>query len=53
MIYYARSLHIFIYSTIVSTALPKIGSDFNEMSIVAWVATSYMITFDAFRKCNH
>ncbi|KAI8876845.1 MFS general substrate transporter [Backusella circina FSU 941] len=36
-------------NTIVSTALPKIGSDFNEMSIVAWVATAYMITFDAFQ----
>lgn len=37
-------------STIVSTALPKIGSDFNQMSIVSWVATAYILTFDAFRK---
>lgn len=38
------------YSTIVATSLPHIGSDFNRMSIVAWVATAYIITFDAFRK---
>jgi MFS family permease len=37
-------------STIVSTALPRIGSDFNQMSIVSWVATAYILTFDAFRK---
>ncbi|CAO3636332.1 unnamed protein product [Mucor fragilis] len=36
-------------NTIVATALPKIGSDFNQMSIVAWVATAYILTFDAFQ----
>ncbi|KAI7906628.1 major facilitator superfamily domain-containing protein [Cokeromyces recurvatus] len=36
-------------STIVSTALPRIGSDFNKMDIVAWVATAYILTFDAFQ----
>ncbi|KAG2192966.1 hypothetical protein INT47_005692 [Mucor saturninus] len=35
--------------TIVSTALPSIGSDFNQMSIVSWVATAYILTFDAFQ----
>lgn len=40
----------YIFSTIVSTALPRIGSDFNQMSIVSWVATAYILTFDAFRK---
>lgn len=40
------------YSTIISTALPRIGSDFNQMSIVSWVATAYILTFDAFRKMN-
>jgi hypothetical protein len=40
------------YSTIISTALPTIGSDFNQMSIVSWVATAYILTFDAFRKLN-
>ncbi|KAI8884005.1 MFS general substrate transporter [Backusella circina FSU 941] len=35
--------------TIVSTTLPRIGSEFNKMSIVAWVATSYILTFDAFQ----
>ena len=39
-----------VYSTIVSTALPRIGSDFNQMTIVSWVATAYILTFDAFRK---
>jgi hypothetical protein len=38
-----------LYSTIVSTAMPTIGSEFNQMSIVAWVATAYILTFDAFR----
>ncbi|CEP16105.1 hypothetical protein [Parasitella parasitica] len=36
-------------NTIVATALPKIGSDFEQMSIVAWVATAYILTFDAFQ----
>ncbi|RCH90859.1 hypothetical protein CU097_011261 [Rhizopus azygosporus] len=35
--------------TIISTALPRIGSDFNQMSIVSWVATAYILTFDAFQ----
>ncbi|KAI8074951.1 major facilitator superfamily domain-containing protein [Gongronella butleri] len=35
--------------TIVSTCLARIGSDFNEMDIVAWVATAYILTFDAFQ----
>ncbi|KAI8367779.1 major facilitator superfamily domain-containing protein [Blakeslea trispora] len=36
-------------STIVSTALPRIGSEFNQMTIVSWVATAYILTFDAFQ----
>ncbi|KAI8575503.1 hypothetical protein K450DRAFT_261509 [Umbelopsis ramanniana AG] len=35
--------------TIVSTAMPTIGSEFNQMSIVSWVATAYILTFDAFQ----
>ncbi|CAO3651421.1 unnamed protein product [Cunninghamella echinulata] len=35
--------------TIVSTCLPRIGSDFNQMSIVSWVATAYILTFDSFQ----
>ncbi|CEI89578.1 hypothetical protein RMCBS344292_03930 [Rhizopus microsporus] len=35
--------------TIVATALPTIGSDFNSMSIVSWVATAYILTFDSFQ----
>lgn len=29
--------------------MPTIGSEFNQMSIVSWVATAYILTFDAFR----
>ncbi|KAG0734724.1 hypothetical protein G6F57_003956 [Rhizopus arrhizus] len=36
-------------STIISTALPTIGSDFNQMTIVSWVATAYILTYDAFQ----
>ncbi|CAO3652066.1 unnamed protein product [Cunninghamella blakesleeana] len=35
--------------TIVSTILPHVGSEFNQMSIVAWIATAYILTFDAFQ----
>ncbi|KAH8548049.1 major facilitator superfamily domain-containing protein [Umbelopsis sp. PMI_123] len=35
--------------TIVATAMPTIGSEFNQMHIVAWVATAYILTFDAFQ----
>lgn len=33
-----------------STCLPRIGSDFQEFTIAAWVANSYILTFDSFRK---
>ncbi|KAI8142250.1 major facilitator superfamily domain-containing protein [Fennellomyces sp. T-0311] len=36
-------------STIISTSLPRIGSDFNQMSLVAWVSTAYLLTFDGFQ----
>ncbi|KAI9351882.1 major facilitator superfamily domain-containing protein [Pilaira anomala] len=36
-------------STIVAPALPRIGSDFNQMTVVSWVATSYILTFDVFQ----
>ncbi|KAI8973361.1 major facilitator superfamily domain-containing protein [Mycotypha africana] len=36
-------------NTITATSLPRIGSDFNQMSIVSWVATAYILTFDAFQ----
>ncbi|KAG0178038.1 hypothetical protein DFQ28_004588 [Apophysomyces sp. BC1034] len=35
--------------TIVSTALPTIGSDFNEMTLASWVATAYILTLDSFQ----
>ncbi|PWA03457.1 hypothetical protein BB558_000394 [Smittium angustum] len=34
-------------NTIVSTALPTIASDFNNLSSISWVATSYMLTSTA------
>ncbi|PVU94508.1 hypothetical protein BB559_002988 [Furculomyces boomerangus] len=34
-------------NTIVSTALPTIASDFNNLSSISWVATSYMLTATA------
>ncbi|CAO3652078.1 unnamed protein product [Cunninghamella blakesleeana] len=36
-------------TTIVSTILPNVGSEFNQMNIVSWVATAYLLTFDAFQ----
>ncbi|CAO3652074.1 unnamed protein product [Cunninghamella blakesleeana] len=36
-------------NTIVSTILPVVGSEFNQMDIVSWVATAYVLTFDAFQ----
>ncbi|CAG8488066.1 833_t:CDS:2 [Ambispora gerdemannii] len=35
--------------TIVATALPKIASDFNALSDIAWVVTSYLLTSTAFQ----
>ncbi|CAG8527591.1 29798_t:CDS:2 [Gigaspora margarita] len=35
--------------TIVSTALPKIVSDFNGLDQIAWVATSYLLTTTSFQ----
>ncbi|CAG8635263.1 7875_t:CDS:2, partial [Cetraspora pellucida] len=35
--------------TIVSTALPKIVSDFNGLDQMAWVATSYLLTTTSFQ----
>ncbi|CAG8490281.1 16262_t:CDS:2 [Dentiscutata erythropus] len=35
--------------TIVATAMPKIGSDFNGLDQVAWIATSYLLTVTSFQ----
>ncbi|KAF9325242.1 hypothetical protein BG006_011263 [Podila minutissima] len=35
--------------TIIATALPKIASDFKAQSQMSWVATSYLLTFNAFQ----
>jgi hypothetical protein len=43
-------MFFFSVSTIVAPALPRIGSDFKQMQVVSWVATAYILTFDAFRK---
>ncbi|SAM07153.1 hypothetical protein [Absidia glauca] len=34
--------------TIVSTSLPRIGSDFNEFTIALWVANAYNLAYGAF-----
>ncbi|KAJ2959463.1 hypothetical protein NQZ79_g5047 [Umbelopsis isabellina] len=33
--------------TIVATAIPKIGSDFNALEQASWIATAYILSFDA------
>ncbi|RKP08315.1 drug resistance transporter, EmrB/QacA subfamily, partial [Thamnocephalis sphaerospora] len=46
------ALAVFLASldqTIVSTALPAIASEFNGLNMIAWVATSYMLTSTAFQ----
>ncbi|KAG0081276.1 hypothetical protein BGZ93_011077 [Podila epicladia] len=35
--------------TIIATALPKIASDFKAQSQMSWVATAYLLTFNAFQ----
>ncbi|ORZ27853.1 drug resistance transporter, EmrB/QacA subfamily [Lobosporangium transversale] len=35
--------------TIIATALPRITSDFRAQSEMAWVATAYLLTFNAFQ----
>ncbi|RUS25184.1 major facilitator superfamily domain-containing protein [Jimgerdemannia flammicorona] len=35
--------------TIISTALPKIASEFNALDQIAWVGTSYMLTSTCFQ----
>ncbi|KAI8140962.1 major facilitator superfamily domain-containing protein [Fennellomyces sp. T-0311] len=35
--------------TILATSLPKIGSEFEAMTISSWVVNSYILTFDAFQ----
>ncbi|KAJ3140445.1 hypothetical protein HK101_003478 [Irineochytrium annulatum] len=36
-------------ATIVSTALNKIGEDFNAMPQISWIATAYVLTFNSFQ----
>ncbi|KAF9922173.1 hypothetical protein FBU30_007739 [Linnemannia zychae] len=35
--------------TIIATALPKISSDFKAQSQMSWVATAYLLTYNAFQ----
>ncbi|KAF9584116.1 hypothetical protein BGW38_007520 [Lunasporangiospora selenospora] len=35
--------------TIIATALPKIASDFKAQSQMSWVATAYLLTYNAFQ----
>ncbi|CAG8505430.1 2504_t:CDS:2 [Ambispora leptoticha] len=51
-IFVGLSLAIFLASldiTIVATALPKIASEFNALSDISWVGTSYLLTSTAFQ----
>lgn len=32
--------------------MPHVGSEFNQTAIVSWIATAYILTFDAFRNIN-
>ncbi|OZJ06479.1 hypothetical protein BZG36_00571 [Bifiguratus adelaidae] len=36
-------------ATVVSTALPRIASDMNALDKMTWVATAYLLTFNAFQ----
>ncbi|KAI8330877.1 major facilitator superfamily domain-containing protein [Chlamydoabsidia padenii] len=52
MTFFALQVALFLGAldgTIVSTCLPRIGTDFQEFTIASWVATSYILTFDAFQ----
>jgi EmrB/QacA subfamily drug resistance transporter len=37
-----------IDATIVATAIPRIGSDFNSLDRAPWIATAYLLTYNAF-----
>ncbi|CAG8606820.1 5168_t:CDS:2, partial [Racocetra persica] len=45
----AKARHPALDQTIVSTSLPKIVSNFNELDQIAWVATSYLLTTTSFQ----
>ncbi|CAI2165954.1 13712_t:CDS:10 [Funneliformis geosporum] len=50
MVMIGLSLGVFLAAldtTIVSTALPKIASEFNSLDQISWVATSYLLTTTA------
>ncbi|KAL1918296.1 uncharacterized protein VTP21DRAFT_2956 [Calcarisporiella thermophila] len=36
-------------TTIVSTAMPKIASEFHQLELVSWIATSYILCFNSFQ----
>jgi len=46
------SLSLFLAAvdtTIVSTAIPKIGSEFQALEEASWIATAYILSFDSFQ----
>ncbi|KAI7869912.1 major facilitator superfamily domain-containing protein [Spinellus fusiger] len=52
LVFIALQLSLFLSaldSTIIVTALPRIGSEFNRMDIISWIATAYILPFDAFQ----
>ncbi|KAG2188165.1 hypothetical protein INT44_000916 [Umbelopsis vinacea] len=38
--------------TIVSTAIPRIASDFHALELGSWIATAYMLSFDALQPLH-
>ncbi|KAI9289536.1 major facilitator superfamily domain-containing protein [Umbelopsis sp. AD052] len=39
-------------TTIVSTAIPRIASDFHALELGSWIATAYMLSFDALQPLH-
>ncbi|KAI7885738.1 MFS general substrate transporter [Lichtheimia hyalospora FSU 10163] len=52
IVFFSLQLSLFLAAldnTIVATSLPRIGSEFHEMAISAWVVNSYILTLDSFQ----
>ncbi|KAL1935444.1 hypothetical protein VTP01DRAFT_4584 [Rhizomucor pusillus] len=50
LLFFGLQLSLFLSvldETIVATTLPKIGSDFQAMTISSWIANSYILAFDS------
>ncbi|CDH61531.1 tetracycline efflux protein [Lichtheimia corymbifera JMRC:FSU:9682] len=52
IVFFSLQLSLFLAAldnTIVATSLPRIGSEFQQMAISAWVVNSYILTLDSFQ----